>query len=155
MRVKTVPFWYTHMSCQRGQRRSPRLQQRWRNTWAEHNMHRGKTWAQHEYTFYIQTWLHHSQDGLGSWGTHTPLKLSSLGLNPDPAINCHSGVSQAGWFISACAALEMDVKLLVLKKLSSCYLISNLNPEWSPFESRNGVRCSPNQAPPTCNLLQI
>ena len=27
---------------------------------------------------------------------HTRSKLSSLGLNPDPAINCHPGVSQAG-----------------------------------------------------------
>ena len=25
-----------------------------------------------------------------------PSKLSSLGLNPDPGINCHPGVSQAG-----------------------------------------------------------
>ena len=39
-----------------------------------------------------------------------PTKLSSLGLNPDPAINCHPGVSQAGWFINVCTVHPMDVK---------------------------------------------
>ena len=29
-------------------------------------------------------------------GTRARSKLSSLGLNPDPTINCHVGVSQAG-----------------------------------------------------------
>ena len=27
-------------------------------------------------------------------------KLSHLGLNPDPAINCHPSISQAGWWIN-------------------------------------------------------
>ena len=43
-------------------------------------------------------------------GTHARCKPSSLGLNPDPAINCHPGVSQAGWFINVCAVPRMDVK---------------------------------------------
>ena len=38
-------------------------------------------------------------------------ELSSLGLNPDPAINCHPGVSRAGWSIDVCAVPRMDVKL--------------------------------------------
>ena len=29
-------------------------------------------------------------------------KLSSLGSNPNPAINCHPGVSQAGLYINVC-----------------------------------------------------
>ena len=36
------------------------------------------------------------------WGMHICLS--------DPAINCHPGVSQAGWFISVCAIPRMDVK---------------------------------------------
>jgi len=35
-------------------------------------------------------------------------QLSSLGLNPDRAINCHPGVSQAGRFIIVCA-VKLDV----------------------------------------------
>ena len=52
------------------------------------------------------------RNGLTGWpeGTHT--KLSSLSLNPDQAINCHPGVSQAGKFIDACAVSQMDDKLL-------------------------------------------
>ena len=37
-------------------------------------------------------------------------KLLSLGLNPDPAINCHPGVSQTGWFINVSAVPRMDVE---------------------------------------------
>ena len=39
-----------------------------------------------------------------------PSKLSSLRLNPNPAINRHPSVSQAGRFINACAVPRMDVK---------------------------------------------
>ena len=51
----------------------------------------------------------HWQDGL-EVRTLTS-KLSSLGLNPDPAINYHPGVSQAGRFILLWAFPRMDVKL--------------------------------------------
>ena len=34
-------------------------------------------------------------------------KLSSLGLNSDPAINCHPGVSHVECFINACASLVL------------------------------------------------
>ena len=37
-------------------------------------------------------------------------KLSNLGSNLDPAINCHPSVSQVGWFINGCAVPQMDVK---------------------------------------------
>jgi len=37
------------------------------------------------------------------------LALCSLDLNPDPAINCHPGVSQVGWFINVCAVPPMVV----------------------------------------------
>ena len=39
------------------------------------------------------------------------LTLSSLGLNPNPAINCHPGVSPAGWFINVCAIPWIYVEL--------------------------------------------
>ena len=41
-----------------------------------------------------------------------PSELSSLGSNPDPAINCHPGVSQAGRFIDARVFSRMDVELV-------------------------------------------
>ena len=44
-------------------------------------------------------------------GTHTRLKLSSEGLNPNPAINRHPGISQAGWLLNVCAIPPMDDKL--------------------------------------------
>ena len=37
-------------------------------------------------------------------------ELSSLGLNPDPAINCHPGVSHAGQGSNVCAINLVDVK---------------------------------------------
>jgi len=41
--------------------------------------------------------------GMFELGVRTPTsKSSSLGLNPDPARNCHTAVSQAGWFINVC-----------------------------------------------------
>ena len=49
------------------------------------------------------------QDGL-EVGTLTS-ELSSLGLNPDTAINCHRHVSQTGKGINVCAVLQMNVQL--------------------------------------------
>ena len=37
-------------------------------------------------------------------------KLSHLGLNLDRAINCHSGLSEAGRRMNACAIYQMDIK---------------------------------------------
>ena len=37
-------------------------------------------------------------------------ELSSLGLNPDAAINCHRRVSQTGKGINVCAVLQMNVQ---------------------------------------------
>ena len=37
-------------------------------------------------------------------------KLSSLGLNPDPAINYHLDVSKAGQFINVCVIPWMGIK---------------------------------------------
>ena len=48
------------------------------------------------------------KDGLGIRTLTT--KLSSLGSNPDPARNCHPGVSQEGWFINVRVIPRMDVK---------------------------------------------
>ena len=68
-------------------------------------------WTKAMVVFY---WLHDIcrlswQDGLEVRTLAS--KLSSLGLNPDPAMNCHPDVSQAGWFIDVCAVPRMDVKL--------------------------------------------
>ena len=52
---------------------------------------------------------------------HTPLKLSSLGLNLNPNINCHPSVSQA--FV--CAVPRMDVKLGVPSGMS--FWMSNIS----------------------------
>ena len=38
-------------------------------------------------------------------------KMSSMGLTLGPAIHCHPGVSQAGWFMNVCAVHRKDVKL--------------------------------------------
>ena len=38
-------------------------------------------------------------------------ELSSLGLNLEPAINCHPGVLQAGLCINVCAVAQMDIKM--------------------------------------------
>ena len=54
----------------------------------------------------------HPFGGLIGWARDTHAsKLASLGLNLNPAINCHPGVSQAGWFISVCTVHRMDIKL--------------------------------------------
>ena len=49
----------------------------------------------------VEVFIWHGHDGLGwednlEMGTLASELSSSLGLNVDPAINCHSGVSQAG-----------------------------------------------------------
>ena len=53
--------------------------------------------------------------GLAGWPRCTvstfASKMSRLGLNPDPAINCHPSVSQAGPFINVCAVPRIDIKL--------------------------------------------
>ena len=80
---------------------------------------------------------HHITAGK-SRGMHARSKLSSLGLNPDPAINCHLGVSQAGWFINVCAVPWMDVKLgitsadisywmLMIPHLFVCLFVSRIS----------------------------
>ena len=38
-------------------------------------------------------------------------KLARLSSNPDPAINCHPGISQAGSFVNMCAVPWIDIKL--------------------------------------------
>ena len=43
-------------------------------------------------------------------GVHACSKLSRKGSNPDPPMDCHPGVSQAGWFINVCAVSLMDMK---------------------------------------------
>ena len=60
------------------------------------------------------------QDGLDLGERTLASKLSRLGSNPDPAINCHPGVSQAGLFINVCAVSRMDVKLGMLAAGISC-----------------------------------
>ena len=60
------------------------------------------------------------------WTFHHTLasKLSRLGLNTVPAINCHSGVSQAGWLINVCVVPRMDIKL---NWMSHCTIASRLS----------------------------
>jgi len=74
-------------------------------------------------------------------------KLSSHGLNPNPAINCHSSVSQAGWFISVCAVPQMDVKLGVtsfgISPLPSLSL--SLSPHPSPFRRFSLICMGPDE----------
>jgi len=80
-------------------------------THGSHDTGRFKSLESSGYLFYnfIISIAQGSQDGLAV--CTLTYKLSSLGLNRDPAINHHPGVSQAGRFISACAVPRIDIKL--------------------------------------------
>ena len=54
-------------------------------------------------------------------------KLSSLGLNPDSAINCHPGVSQAGRFINVCVVSQMDIKPGILSAGTSYFVLFHIS----------------------------
>ena len=61
-------------------------------------------------------------------------KLFSLGLNPDPAINCHPGE-----FINVCTVPRMDVTMCIPSSSISLWMLKNKDRKVSFAKSRVAV----------------
>ena len=72
---------------------------------------------------------------------HTCSKLSSMGLNPDPAINYHAGVSQAGRFINVCRETRHHICWNPLSQLhkGGCCIARSTAPH---MDVKLGVPCA-------------